>query len=218
LNGGFNGLYGEVVTEDSYRLKKLKFVPDIIFDMGANVGVFSRFARELFPDAKIISIEPDNDNCKVFRENTKDENTYLLQAAIGTGAIWRCDGAVNGAHECYLSAGLGYPFKVGNRIKGINETKTESLMPDKIINDLVKEGMKSVVKIDIEGNENVIFTHEPSMEALRRMDYITMEIHWGALTGEFKDEVCQKTFEALASFIPTHNCQLVNTMFWATKK
>lgn len=218
LNGGYGGLYGEVVTEDSYRLKKLTFVPDFILDLGANVGVFSRFARQLFPSAQIISVEPNPSNCEVFRTFTEDKSIVLLEAAIGTGTIWRCDGAVNGAHECYLSSGLGYPFTKGVAIPKINETCLEALMPDKIINDLVKEGMKTVVKIDIEGNENIIFTHEPSMEALRRMNYVTMEIHWGCLSGNLRDEICQKTFEACASFIPTHDCQLINTMFYAIKK
>lgn len=218
LNGGFSGLYGEVVSEDTYRLKKLKFIPDLIIDLGGNVGIFARYARELFPETKIVSIEPDKNNCSVFRQFTKMDNVYLIEAAIGIGKIWRCEGALNGAHESYLSSGLGYPFVVGKSIPRINETDKEALMPDKIINDLVKEGMKTVVKIDIEGNENIIFTHEPSMEALRRMDYVTMEVHWQALSGDLRDEVCQKTFEACASFIPTHNCQLINTMFYATKK
>ena len=30
LNGGYNGLYGEVVTEDCYHLKTLDFVPEMI--------------------------------------------------------------------------------------------------------------------------------------------------------------------------------------------
>lgn len=218
LHGGFGGLFGEVVTEDIYRLKRLTFVPDIVLDFGGNIGIFARYARECFADAKIISVEPDPRNCSIYRHFTDDNNTTLLEAAIGTGTIWRCEGAVNGAHECYLSSGLGYPFTKGVAIPKIVETKLEALMPDKIINDVVKEGMKTVVKIDIEGNENIIFTHEPSMEALRRMDYVTMEVHWGALSGNLSADVCQKTFEACASFIPTHNCQLVNTMFWATKK
>ena len=62
LNGGYNGLYGEVVTEDCYRLKTLGFVPDVIFDLGANIGVFTRYARDMFNNAKIISVEPNLDN------------------------------------------------------------------------------------------------------------------------------------------------------------
>lgn len=218
LNGGYGGLYGEVVTEDCYRLRGLKFIPDIIFDFGANVGCFTRFARELFPDAKIIAVEPDPDNFKNLVRFTPTDNVFFVNKAIGTGMIWKCEQDINGAHESYLSSGLGYPFKEGEPIPKINETETKSIMPDEVINTYLSGNLKSVCKIDIEGNENIIFTHEPSMIALRKMDYVTMEIHWGALSGDLRDEVCQKTFEALASFIPTHNCILINTMFYAIKR
>lgn len=218
LNGGFGGLFGEVVSEDTYKLKQLKFVPDVVVDMGCNIGIFSRYARELFPSAKIISIEPDKNNCEVFREFTKDENTTLIEKAIGVGKIWRCEQDINGAHESYLSSGLGLPLVVGEPIPKIVETDIQCIMPDEIINEYIKEEMKTVVKIDIEGGENSIFMHDPSMQALRRMDYVTFEIHWTALSGDRLEEVHQKTFESLASFIPTHNCRLINTMFYATKK
>lgn len=218
LNGGFGGLLGEVVAADCYKLRELKFIPSLVIDLGSNVGIFSRYARELFPESKIISVEPDKDNCQIFREYTNDENIILFEKAIGIGKIWKCHQEINGAHESYLSSGLGLPFVVGEPMEKIKETDIEAIMPDEIINNYVKDGMKTVVKIDVEGAENAIFMHQPSMEALMRMDYVTMEIHWTALSGNLLEEVQQKTFESLASFIPTHNCRLINTMFYATKK
>lgn len=218
LNGGYGGLYGEVVTEDTYRLKELKFVPDVIIDLGGNVGCFSRFARTLFPDARIVTVEPNPDNCEVFKKFTEDNNLTLLEAAVGIGQIWRCEGAVNGAHEVYLSSGLGYPFNVGEKMETILEVEVPTIMPDEIVNKYVKEGEKFIVKVDVEGNENIIFTHEPSMEALRKADYVTMEIHWNALNGSLLAEVKNKTLAALKSFDKTHDCELKHIMFYATKK
>ena len=61
LNGGYKGLYGEVVDRDEYHLRDLadvvsindpkfihdpghprgfNFIPDVVIDLGANVGVF----------------------------------------------------------------------------------------------------------------------------------------------------------------------------------
>lgn len=218
LNGGYAGLYGEVVTEDCYGLRKLNFSPDVIIDMGANVGVFSRFARELFPESKIISIEPDADNFSNLIKFTSQDNAIFINKAIGVGKIWRCLQDINGAHESYLSSGLGLPLVVGQLIPKIVETEIQTIMPDELISEYIKDGMKSIAKVDVEGGENAIFTHSPSMEALKKIDYIAMEIHWTALSGAQIEEVQQKTFESLASFIPTHNCRLINTMFYATKK
>lgn len=218
LNGGYKGLHWEVTEEDTYRLKTLGFIPDIFIDLGANIGITSRFVRELFPECKIVSVEPDETNCEVFRAFTGDTNTILIQKAIGVGKIWKCEGAANGSGETYISAGLGYPLFEDIEYKRLVQTEVETILPYDIITEYVKEGMKTAIKIDVEGAENSIFTHEPSMQALLKMDYITMEIHNHALTGKQIDEVRQTTFESLASFIPTHNCQLINKMFYAKKR
>jgi FkbM family methyltransferase len=217
LNGGYGGLFGEVVTNDIYELKKLQFTPDVIIDLGSNIGVFTRYVRELFPNAQIISVEPDGMNREVFEKFTKDDNNVLIPKAIGNGKIWKVLNAPNGAHESYLCEGFGFPIK-GDELNIKEITSIETIMLSSVIKEYVKDGMKSVVKIDVEGAENLIFTDDESMELLHTIDYVAMEIHWYALTGNLIDAVCQKTFEALASFIPTHNCRLINTMFYATKR
>lgn len=218
LNGGYGGLFGEVVTEDCYGMKSLGFVPDIIIDIGANIGVFSRFVRELFPKAKIISVEPDGMNREVFSEHTKDDNLVLIPKAIGVGNIWKYTNVANGAQECYFSSSESYPLKDGEQHPGVIQINWPTIMPDEIIKEYVKPNMKTVIKIDIEGAEDTIFNHSPSMEAIKCIDYICMEIHQFALNSQCLPAVKQRTFEALASFIPTHRCQWVNVMFQAVKR
>ena len=219
LNGGFNGLYGEVVTEDIYRIKTIEFIPDVIFDMGSNIGIFTRFARSLFPDALIIAVEPNIDNCGVFIRFTEPDNKIvLINKAIGDGGLWRCIGAANGAHECYLSEGLGYPQKDLIVRDDIIMSDVETIMPDEIINRYLKDGMKSMLKLDIEGGENIIWNHKPSMDAIKKIDYIAAEIHFFALDGTGADEVREKTMEGLKELEETHYCKLDNVNFWATKK
>ncbi len=220
LNGGYNGLVGEVVTEDVYRLKTLDFMPEIFLDFGGNIGVVARYARTLFPKAKIVSVEPNKDNCEVFRKYTNDDNTILIEKAFGMGDLWRCNNPPNGAHEVYLSEGLGYPKEDLISMRGgrVDKSNVQTVMPDEIINTYLKDGMKSILKVDIEGGENIIWGHEPSMEAMRKADYICMEIHQYSLTDKGFSEVRQKTFEALASFIPTHKCEWVGVNFYAYKR
>jgi FkbM family methyltransferase len=189
LNGGYNAVYEEVVTADCYKLKDLDFVPDIIFDLGANVGVFTRHARDIFPNAKIISVEPHLENFVHLENFTKSDNIVFINMAIGKGKIFKFDLPHNhhGAHESYISSDVK-----SEKISAIStqyweeseaqKVTTESIMPDKLIKKYLSNGQKSYLKLDIEGNENIIWTHKPSMEALKSIDFISMELHFLART------------------------------------
>ena len=217
LNGhGYQIVYNEVVLADGYKLKELQFTPDVIFDLGANVGVFTRYARELFPNALIIAVEPDDDNYDNLVKFTNTANIRFLKAAISTSPVYRTQNEPNGSLQKYLSNGLGYE-DMENDPRAV-EHHIDIIMPDKLIEMYVHEGQKFMVKIDIEGNEHAIFTHQPSMEALKRADYICAEVHFFAQKEHLLEEVRAKTLEALSSFEDTHHCQLKDYAFWATKK
>ncbi len=235
LKGGYKGLYGEVVTSDTYHLrdvadivsindpnyihekghaKGFNFIPDVILDLGANVGIFSRYARTLFPEALIISVEPDASNCEVFRTFTNDPKIILLQKAVGKGKIFRCGNATNGAMEVYISEGIGFSAK---DLTHQGATEIDSVM----LTDLkkyIKPGDKVILKLDIEGNETVIFNDKPSMDLLRTFDYITIELHYYASDGEKRDMVINKTAEVLESLSETHNIKYEHIYFYATKR
>lgn len=222
LNGGYHGLHGEVVEADCYRLRQLSFVPDIIFDIGANVGIFTRYARQLFPQTPIISVEPNPENCKVFRQFTNPDNITLLEMALGKGQIFHGLTAANGSGETYLSAGLGYPEEKMLAAAEGNQGMEMSFVPTITLSQLVKvywrKGMKGLMKIDCEGAENSIWEDEREMKALAKMDYIAMEIHDYALTQEERVKVVQATHQALTSLEKTHLCSREGVHFWATRK
>lgn len=217
LNGGFNGLYGEVVTHDCYKLKQLTFVPDCIIDCGANVGVFTRYARSLFPSALIIAVEPDAENYAHLVKFTHGENIIFINKAIGLNGVSRRVGIINGAHESYVSDGIGMDEVIQSGEK-VEKVDIETIMPDELINQYWKHGMKSILKLDIELNESVIWNHKPSMEAIKNIDYFTGECHWSMLTGNAVKESKKRTLEALHSFDDTHYMEIDHTNFWATKK
>lgn len=218
LKGGYRGLFGEVVTCDMYHLRQVKFQPDLVIDIGANIGVFTRFARELFPAAKIVAVEPDPDNIRVFKEFTHDANTVLLECAMGKGVVYHGLNACNGSGETYLSPGLGYT-KEGLDSRG---DVLASTVPTRTFQDIVKAywkpGMKTVVKIDCEGAENLLWLDIEAMSLLHQMDYLTIELHYYSLTGAEQEEVKAVTNAALKSLEETHNCELEHVYFWATKR
>lgn len=224
LNGGYKGLYGEVVTEDCYRLKQLSFVPDYIFDIGANVGIFTRYAKGLFPNARIVAVEPHAENCAVFRQHTPEQDALLMEYALGYGPIFHGTTACNGSGETYLSAGLGYPE--GKMVKallegrGLEASDVPALTLYEIVSSRTVLDKKIVIKIDCEGAENTIWNDSDSMKILHRADYIAMELHNYALDGQESPKVIAATKRALRSLERTHICnyELNGVHFWATRK
>lgn len=219
LGGGWPGLYGEVVTEDCYRLQQLDFVPDIVFDIGANVGTFTRFARSLWPRAVIVAVEPDKENCAHFRKFTPMPNVFLIEAAIGVCDIWRCTTARNGAGEVYMSPGPGYPLKkiMASEVwKPAFEIDHTSLCT--VIESFISRGDRAVLKVDCEGSENQIFGHSESMAAMQKMEYIAMELHRYAFDHSEQAKVDALQSSALIELARTHNLEVEGVHLWARKK
>lgn len=236
LNGGYKGLYGEVVTYDMYHMRDVadqvsindptyihlkghargfNFIPDVVFDLGANVGIFSRYARDLFPDALIVAVEPDPVNCQIFRQFTNDPKIILLEKAIGKGKIFHDASKINGAMEVYISEDIGYNKK---DLATLAPTNIESI----ILTDLkqyIKKGDKVLLKLDIEGNETVLFNCKESMAMMRTFDYITIELHYFAMDGDKQKLVRQITDDTLLSLEKTHATSYDgHVYFYAVKK
>lgn len=218
LNGGYAGLEGEVITNDIYKLREVKFTPTVFIDLGCNVGCTTRFARELFPKCFIIAVEPNPSNIEVFKQFTKDDNLLLIEKAIGTGKVRHGLTAANGSGETYLSSGVGFPADGLATDDRMEDSDIETITLSEIVNKYVYPNDKLIIKLDIEGNEHVILFDETEMKALRRADYICAEIHFYARTGAEWQEVQDRTNEVLMSLETTHYCRLSNKDFWATKK
>lgn len=216
LNGGYRGLFGEVVTCDVYQLRDLKFKPNVFFDLGANVGITTRFAHELWPNCYITAVEPDADNFQNLVNFTPYDNIRFVNAAIGRGRMRRFKDALNGAHEMYINEGVGYPADEIHTDPRIIDADVETIMLDELVKQYWMEG--SVLKLDIEGNEMEIFAHEDSMKAMRLFDYICGETHPFALHGGLLPAVKQITQDALMSLSDTHEVRIHGTSFWITKQ
>ena len=81
--------------------------PKSALDIGGNVGAFSVWFKELYPDCEIDAFEPHPDNAAMFRVNTRHFQgvTLYQQAVRGTGApstdILK-EGTNGGEHSFYM--------------------------------------------------------------------------------------------------------------------
>lgn len=221
MNEWQQGIYGEVVENDCYKLRELKFVPDIAFDIGGNIGTFTRFARELWPQCLVVSVEPHEQNIETFIEKTPiDHNIILYKKALGIGNLWHGLGTLNGAGEVYVSSGLGFFEKeMSETPQRVEKSHVGTVTIDEIYSSHYVEGMKSLIKIDCEGAEASVWGHKPSMDTLKKIDHICIELHYYSLVGgKMYDEMVAATNNALKEFEMTHDCQLIDNYFFATKK
>jgi FkbM family methyltransferase len=113
----------------------------IIIDAGAHIGLATLWFKARYPEATVISIEPNAENFAVLKENVGvSDTTLLVNAAVGS-----LPGSVS-----LISGGWATQTQrtQGN---GINIIKIDDAIA------LVPNGVPLIVKIDIEGFESDLF-------------------------------------------------------------
>jgi FkbM family methyltransferase len=131
----------EVLQQNVYDLSKVPFVPDLIIDCGAHIGLFSLLCRAHFPESRINSFEPNPKNFELLKLNVEVNraNIEIVEAAVsieqGKGSFTSsasCGGQL--ADEEVLN---GYQVSVADLKKYIPRDQSTRLL----------------LKIDIEGTE-----------------------------------------------------------------
>ena len=137
--------------------------PRLIVDGGANVGYASVYFAGKYPDARIISIEPNRENCALFDKNCAPyPNVELVR-----GALWSSDTALvienpdARSHAFRVVEVPASPPTAGS-FKGFT-----------VADILARSGEKQVdlLKLDIEGSEEQLFAsnYEGWIRSVQRM-------------------------------------------------
>jgi FkbM family methyltransferase len=220
-----------IVKRDAYKIRSLILLPDVVFDIGANIGVFTHCAHAMFPKATIVSVEPHPANFAALREHAPEDRTVLVNRAIGVGQMRRYPDTNRGGDqissgEGYFSSAFGYrPPDLGDH--PVEDASVESVLLDDLYAQYVKPGQRFAVKIDCEGAENLLFAHPPSVEVLQRADFVTMELHpyWmmGLEAGHGDPAKALANDKAIADCAyvllgATHRCDSEPPMFYAWRK
>ena len=56
----------------------------LLVDAGANIGVASKYFNEIFPKLKIVAIEPDFENAMIAKQNLKETDHDVIEAALSS--------------------------------------------------------------------------------------------------------------------------------------
>ena len=156
------------IIEEYKRILTTGNIP-LIYDCGGNIGLASRYFAEQFPAARVICIEPEKGNMTQARKNCKKfDNIIFREAAIGSTV-----GFVTIMNE---NANAN-AFRVLTSEKSDN---TEMVNMDQLLKEN-KDGSLFIVKIDIEGFEENLFSQ--NTEWIDDCMLLIIELHDWLLPG-----------------------------------
>jgi len=136
-----------------------------ILDCGANVGLASLFFSRLYPAARITAFEADPSLFRMLDANLKANGAAAVetrQAAIwtSTGTLaFRCEGSDSGMVEALPGAVAG----------------ASTIVPSLRLRDLLEEEAVDLIKLDIEGAEDLVLADCEPM--LHRVGALVMDLH-----------------------------------------
>ena len=78
--------FANVVLDDDYGLRSLPRPPRTIVDIGSNIGLFSAYARGLYPEVTIHAYEPSPATAELNRRNAGDAKTTLFVEGVSASA------------------------------------------------------------------------------------------------------------------------------------
>lgn len=84
--------FEEVLIETVYDLSVIPFVPEVVLDCGAHIGLFSALVMAKFPTAEVRMFEPNRRNAAFLNRQLKElpGRVQLIEAAVSTrsGDAW----------------------------------------------------------------------------------------------------------------------------------
>lgn len=172
------GVYDLAVSELLYRLTPQG---GIAVDVGANIGYMtSILAVRAGPTGRVMSFEPHpglaeqlRQNATEFARNGSAAPIEILQAAlsdvVGTTNLVCPDGFSS-------NQGLGFLSTTGEGMS----------VPTVRLDDILGDGVVTVMKLDVEGHEPAVLRGAARLLADRRLRHVVFEEHHGA-----QSETCQ---------------------------
>lgn len=136
-------------------------VQPLIIDCGANIGASSVYFKLVFPDAKIVAIEPEISNYQLLAENVKQFSIDVTNVAIGSqeGHMWLSNPGLS-----------DWGFRVGDT----GDYEVDVLTPNAVL-EKYDRCAPFIIKIDIEGSELNLF--ETATEWVAKFSLLIVELH-----------------------------------------
>jgi FkbM family methyltransferase len=180
------------VFDQIFRGREYRCLDDIdsaglIVDCGANVGYASTYFLSRFPNATVVSIEPEPENFRALRANVKP---YGNRCRPIHSAIWSQKTGLVLSETTYRD-GLNWACQV--RPVELGEVpQMEALDIGTVLEQSGYERI-SILKVDVEGAESVIFASNYE-HWIGYVDNIVIELHDEEGTAAFMNAISSEAF------------------------
>ena len=144
---GVNRNGGIYKNGESRMISKL-LNPKVIFDVGANNGLYTKCLSDNFPKAKIYAFEPMKENIKIFKSlHDTNKNILLYETAVGSDTY---DSIIK-YPKCENGSALPSLYNIFDDV----ELEKQNVKIIKLDNFCNKNNIKEIdfLKIDVEGGE-----------------------------------------------------------------
>lgn len=164
--------FTEVIQQEVYK-EVVTVVPDChtVVDLGANIGLASRYFADHYPDCKILAVEPNPSTSEVLLLN--------VERLVANGRCRILQAAVWGSEKTLTGAAVNEPdhfsaFAVRETAAASDEESIAGWPMRKII---AHSGFERVdlLKVDIEGTEVELF--KGNVDWLHQVRTIAIEFH-----------------------------------------
>jgi len=163
----FSIIYREIILSDTYDLRACKQELDIIVDIGANVGLFSVYARMHYPTARIIAIEPCKKSYEYLVKNVQGLHIETYNFALGNNKkLYLIEQKQGGSNKFLESQDQGEScdsFDLGTLF-------------EKFKIDAGKD--RYFIKSDCEGGEQYLLNDDKAENIIKHAIQLSMEVHF----------------------------------------
>ncbi len=165
----------------------------LIIDCGANVGYSSAYLLSRFQNAHLIAVEPDVGNYLMMTNNLKP---YNHQVRMLHAAVWSHQVGLTMAESIYRDGGA---WTCQVRECKLGETALFEGVDIACILRESRQSRISILKMDIEGAEGIIFSSPTYKTWIDKVDVIMIELHddssFGNCTEIFFSAIEKEEFE-----------------------
>jgi FkbM family methyltransferase len=193
-------VFGQTFITQPYAcLDDLSHV-DFIVDAGANVGFASAFLLTQFPGAELLAIEPDAGNFDILRRNLAP---YGPRARAVLAGLWSHRTQLRVEETPYRDGGA-WAIQVRESAPG-EASQFDAIDVPGVLAQTGRQRI-SILKMDIEGAECVVFSAPNAGTWLAAVDCILIELHDDTHFGTCSD-VFQRAIED-QGFVVSHAGEL----------
>ena len=180
-------IFYEVMMEKVYHVPQ-EWIPECatFVDLGAHVGCTSVYFQQYHHIGTYLSVEPSAENFFVLQRNAALYPIICINKAIfDKNEMVKIDSSSLKGQNHHLSE------VTGAEVDGIS---MDSLMKEYHINTI------DLLKIDIEGTENILFKNKPDW--LKSVRIILIELHGDYTVADLKNDISPYGFEIISSENP----------------